>query len=173
MSTVVVLETLDLITNDKPLPIWVEKAKPSDIYQIQKPSRVQPIVPFRTPKGIKWRDISIYFTSEEVVQIRAGNASEGRDFIQMGFADKRKRIKERTPDWSWKTLREFAKHQKEISLYDKDVDIRIKRNLKSYVHVIRKRLQYLFKINEDPFDPYNRKTRSWKARFTVLDTTQE
>ena len=97
LSTVVVLETLDLITNEKPLPIWVEKAKPSDIYQKQKPSRVQTIVHFKTPEGINWRDISIYFMSEEAVQIRAGNASEGRGKMYQAAEGKvhpeRKKIK--------------------------------------------------------------------------------
>ncbi len=158
-STVLVLNTINFITNHKALLEQVKEA------------RIQPIVSFEIPKGISWHDISICFVSEEVVQIRAGHNSEGRDFIQMGFADRRRRLKERTPDWSWMALKEFAKHQGEISLNDNDINLRIKRNLKSYVHVISIRLKELFKINEDPFYLYNRKTRSWKAKFAVIDST--
>lgn len=172
-ATVVVLETIDLITDSKPLPVWAEKAGLSVIYPRQKSFRIQPIVPFKTPEGINWKEISIIFVSEEVVQIRAGNNSEGRDFILMGFADRRRRLKEHTPDWSWMALKEFAKHQGEISLNDNDINLRIKRNLKSYVHVISIRLKKLFKMNENPFDPYNRKKRSWKTKFIVKDSIQE
>lgn len=169
LSTVVVLETLDLLTNDKPLPIWVEKAKLSDIHNKQKSLRLQPIIHFKTPEGINWHDVSIRFVSEESVQIRAGSASEGRDFIGMGFEYRQKG----EPDLCWKALKEFAKHQGEISLNDEDVNFRIKKNLKYYVYVIRQRLKELFKISGDPFEKYNRKTRAWKAKFAVMDTTQE
>lgn len=169
LSTVIALETLDLITDDRPLPIWFERIEPFDTYQKQKHSRIQPVVSFKTPKGINWHDVSIRFISEESVQIRAGSASEGRDFVGMGFEHRRTG----EPDLCWRALKEFARHQGEISLNDEDVNLRIKKNLKYYVYAIRNRLIELFKISGDPFEKYNRKTRAWKAKFAVIDIPQE
>lgn len=172
-TTVLTLETLDLISNDKPLPIWAEKTKILETYPIQKPSRIQPAVSFKIPEGINWHYVTIRFLSDEGVHIKAGSAFAGFDFIGMGFVDRRRRLKERRPDWSWKTLKEIANHQGEISINDADIDPTIKKNLKSYIHVIRERLKKFFGIEEDPFEPYCRRTKSWKAKFTIIDESQE
>lgn len=168
LSTVIVLETLDLITSDKPLPLWAEKTKPLDSIQKQKSPRVQPVPPFKTPKGINWYDVSIRFISEEVVQLRAGSASEGRDFKKMGFEFR----ESEKPDLGWRALIELGKHQGIIS-WDDDIDGRIKRNLKYYIHLIRKRLKYVFKLKEDPFKAYNRRTKTWETQFSIKYDIQE
>lgn len=175
LSTVIVLETLDLITDDEPLPIWAEEAKPIDISKKQVSSRVQPTVPFNITEAINWHDVTIRFLSEEAVHIRAGSVSGGFDFIQMGFADRRFRLKERRPDWCWKTLKEIARQQGEVSssLLDESLHPRIKKNLKSYIHVINIRLREFFNMSENPFYLYDKKTKSWKTKFTVIDETQE
>lgn len=168
LSTVVVLETLDFITSDQPLPLWAEKTKPLDGIQKQKSPRVQPVPPFKTPKGINWYDVSIRFISEEVVQLRAGSASEGRDFKKMGFEFR----ESGKPDLGWRALIELGKHQGIIS-WDDDIDGRIKRNLKYYIHLFRKRLKYVFELKEDPFKAYNRRTKTWETKFSIKYDIQE
>jgi len=163
LATVVVLETLDLIKNDEPLPIWTKESRQYLIYQEKKLTRIQPIVLFKVPHGINWHDVSIRFTSDMVVQIRAGDASEGRDFIGMGFENRRNH----EPDLGWTALIELGNHQGIISYKDDDIDLRIKRNLKYYVHLVRIRLTKLFNIHEDPFKPYNVKTKSWETKFII------
>ena len=163
LSTVLVLETIDIVTSNRVLPIWAEKLtihKP--ITQDIKYTRIKTIVPFQTPKGINWHDVSIRFVSEEAVQIRAGSVSEGRDFKVMGFEFRDLN----RPDLIWEALKEFGKHQGEISFYDNDIDPQIKRNLKYNVHAIKERLEALFGI-KNPFYSYNRKKKLYKTKFNI------
>lgn len=170
LSTVLVLETIDLVTNNKPLALWAEKSKIIKGARKKKPSRVQTIRKFPTPSGITWEDISIRFTSSQVVQLRAGEVREGRNFIDMGFEDQRSH----NPDWSWETLIEFGKNQGEISvdLRQNKIHPRILRNIKYYVMTIRQRLKELFNIKSDPFFPYNRKTKTYKLKCSVSVTEE-
>lgn len=163
LSTVLVLETIDLVTNSKVSPIWAEKlimSKPA--IKERKYSRVKTIVPFKIPEGINWNDITIRFVSEEVVQIRAGSASEGRDFKSMGFEYRDLN----RPDLVWEALKEFGKHQGDISFKDEDIEPKIRLNLKYNVHVMKKRLEALFGIN-NPFYPYDRKKKLYKTKFNI------
>lgn len=170
LSTVVALETLDLITDDKPLPLWTTKLISRK--ECKKGTRIQSVVPFKTPVEISWDQIAITFTHEEVVQISVGDQNEARDFQQMGFCDRRGRAKKRVPDWIWKTLLEIAKHGGEISLND-DIHPRIEKNLKANIHVISARMKEIFKLDKSPFFRYKRKTKSWKSKFSIKDAIQE
>jgi len=164
LSTVLVLETIDIVTNNKVLPLWTEKLKiPKPIIQDRNHTRIKTIVPFKTPEGINWHDITIRFVSEEVVQIRAGSASEGRDFKTMGFEFRDLN----RPDLVWEALKEFGKHQGEISLNDMDVDNKIRLNLKYYVYVLKIRLKELFGIENAPYYTYDRKKKSYKTKFNI------
>ena len=168
LSTVVVLETLDLITNDKPLPIWALEAEPEDISRLHKHPRIQIDKPLSVPGGINWSDISIWFISPEEVEVRAGIPLGVKNFIRMGFRDGRiKKPDLYKPDLSWDVLRNFAKLNGEISWKDKGVEEKVRNSLKSCVKVIRKRLQFLFGIQSDPFHPYDRGERSYRTRFKI------
>jgi len=164
LSTVFVLETIDIITNNKVLPIWAEGSTISEpVIQKRKYSRIKPIHPFKTPAGVNWHDITIRFISEEVVQIRAGSASEGRDFKQMGFEFRDLK----RPDILWEALKEFGKHQGEISFYDGNLNSKIKKNLKYNVYALKIRLRVLFGIKNNPFYPFDRKKGSYRTKFNI------
>ena len=169
LSTVLVLETLDLINEDTHNPIWAtrKKRKPHKEY-----TRIQHVSGFKTPQGTSWEEVKIEFLTEQTVRISVGDYAEGMDFQDMGFCDRRKRPKEKTPDIIWETLFEFAKHQGELSYHD-EIRPKIARNLKANVHVISKRLQDFFGISGSPFKQFNRKTKSWTTKFTIIDAIQD
>ncbi len=161
LSTVVVLETIDLISNDKPLPIWAEKTRLAPTKE--RISRIKSVPVLNVPEGITWTDISINFISKDDVEIRAGKPLGVKNFIILGFKDERTS----NPDLSWNALRTFAKGQGEISWKDQGYDQKVHDSLKSCVKVIRKRFKQLFNINDDPFEPYYR-TKSYKTKFHIF-----
>ena len=163
LSTVVALETLDLITNDKPLPIWAEESKQHVISPEKKLIRIQTDKSLPVPKGITWSDVSICFISPESVEIRAGKPLGVKNFIEMGFKDRRSG----KPDLIWQTLKIFARFNGEISWKDKGVDTRFHKNLKSYIKDIRRRLKFLFNIDNDPFNTYDRKSKTYSLKFSI------
>lgn len=154
--TVFVLETLDLITNDKPLPIWAKNVAPT------QPSLkgAQSIGHLLTvPEGIKWGDVSIIFISEEAVEIRARVPLGVKNFIELGFKDNRGANK---PDRKWELLKDLGRYCGSISWKDKSASSKLKPHIKT----LRKRLRALFKIDDDPFFPY-RRTRGYKTKFSI------
>jgi len=163
LSTVLVLETIDLITDDKPLPIWVEKLEKDDNSKERKSARIQIHKSLNIPEGITWSDIFIYFISPDSVEIRAGKPLGVKNFIEMGFKDRRS-VK---PDLIWETLKTFAKYNGEISWSDRGIAPRINKNLKSYIKDVRKRLKFLFGIEDDPFYPYDRKAKAYRLKSSI------
>jgi hypothetical protein len=153
--TVFVLETLDLIANDKPLPIWATNTAPT------RPSlkAFQGLGPLLSvPEGMKWGDVSITFISEEAVEIRAKRPLGVKNFIELGFKDRRGS----KPDTKWVILKALARSQGSISWKDKTASP----TWKPHIKALRKRLRDIFKIDDDPFFPY-RRTSSYKAKFTI------
>lgn len=161
--TVIVLEILDFVTDDKPLPSWAEEKKEDDVLKKPTLSRIQIVRPLPVLEGINWFDVSIQFLSEENVEIRAGKPLGVKNFIELGFKDNRTG----KPDLAWHALRHFALTQGEISWLDKDVSERTKVNLKSSLKVLRQRLRFLFSIEDDPFKPYDRKGKAYRAKFRI------
>ncbi|MFX0205461.1 MAG: hypothetical protein ACFFDT_05700 [Candidatus Hodarchaeota archaeon] len=161
LATVIVLETIDLITNNKPLPLWTMKAIP-EISLEKKQTRLQPIKPFPTPPGTSWYDVSIRFLSNETAELIAKGEREGKNFAEMGFMDKRSE----KPDILWFTLIFLAKNRGEISWESQGLPLKVNRNLKSYIKDIRKRLIHLFEINDDPFESY-RKVKAYRTKFKI------
>lgn len=160
-STVVALETIDFITDDKPLPIWAEKVRPSKIPQ--KHPRIQIDEPLPVPEGINWQDVTIEFISEDSVEIRATIPLGVKNFIVLGF----KKGKTNKPDLAWYALIAFALGRCEISWGDRMIDEETRERLKSCLKVIRPRLSFLFKIEDKPFEPYDRKENAYRAKFNI------
>lgn len=167
LSTVIALETLDFITNDKPLPIWALEAEPEDISRLHKHPRIQIDKPLSAPEGINWSDVSIWFISPEEVEVRAGIPLGVFNFIRMGFKDGRiKKPDLYKPDLSWVALMFFAKLNEEISWKDKGVEEKVRNSLKSCVKVIRERLKFLFGIKSNPIH-YDRRKKAYKTEFKI------
>lgn len=124
--------------------------------------RKKPIIPFPTPKGIKWGDVSIRFINNEEVQIRAGNIMQVRSYIDMDFEFRQKE----QPDIIWETLREFAKFKEEISWKDKAIQKREIEKHKKRISTLRARLKSFFGLEKDPFFPYY-ESKSYRTRFNI------
>lgn len=160
LSTIVALETLDLITNDKPLPMWIKKRELKDIFQLQKHPRIQVNRPLPVPEEISWVDVSICFISHDEVEVRAGGTPLGvKSYADMGFKDRRTADE---PDQLWATLKMFAKNNGEISWNDQSASLIIR----SYIKDIRKRLKFLFNIKDDPFEQY-KKVKAYRLKFKI------
>jgi len=153
--TVLVMETLDLITNDKPLPRWVENVtfKQSLLKEIHIFSSSLAI-----PEGIKWENVSITFISNESVEIRAGLPLGVMNFIELGFKDRRTD----KPDYKWEILKVLARNSGLISWKEKSASSKWKPHIK----ILRKRLRALFKIDDDPFFPY-RRSAGYQTKFSI------
>lgn len=135
-----------------------EKIRPQE----PKPLRITPIIPFPTPKGTSWYDVSIRFLSNETAELKAGSKSEGKNFAEMGFMDNRNK----RPNKLWKVLMLFGSHNGEISWETLGLPLDINKNLKKHVHRLRHRLKQLFQIDDDPFEKY-RKVKAYKSKFKI------
>ena len=120
------------------------------------------IMPFPSPTGTTWHDVSIHFLSSETAEIKAREIREGRNFAEMGFMDNRSK----SPDKLWKVLILFGQHNGEISWETLDLPIAIQNNLKKHIHRLRYRLKQLFQIDDDPFEKY-RKVKAYKSKFKI------
>ncbi len=166
LATVLVLETIDLVLNEKPPPIWAQTIK-SNKREIELSPRVQPVVKFPIPESSTWNDVTIRFLSNETVQITVGEISEGRNFAELGFVDRRNGY----PDQLWNVLKLLAFTNGDISWETRGLPIKLHNNLKAYIKDIRKRLKNLFQMEDDPFESY-RKHKSYKTKFKITVSSQ-
>lgn len=136
--------------------------------QEPKPLRITPIIPFPTPKGTSWFDVSIRFLSNETAELRAGSKSEGKNFAEMGFMDNRTK----SPGKLWKVLILFGQRNGEISWETLGLPHDIQKNFKKHIQRLRYRLKQLFQIEDDPFEEY-RRVKAYKTKFKIelLDKT--
>jgi len=186
--TVFVLETLDLITNDKPLPIWAPES-------IERPMKIaeKRIPPLSIPEGSKWGDISISFTGdlEESISIMAAGKPIGVwNFIELGFDDRRthgKTQQKPRPNDQWELLVKFAKRQGVISssqeigkiswdgkwrdsevLPDKAAEyLPTLPKDKPHIKALRRKLKSIFRIADDPFYSYKKRPSGYKTKFSI------
>lgn len=138
------------------------------VHEEEKKARIQAISPFPAPSGASWGDITIRFLSREAAELIAGKIREGRDFREMGFMDRRTH----GPDRLWFTLLYFGKHRGEISWETVGITLPMQKNLKSYIKDIRKRLKFLFQLEDDPFKNYRRE-RAYVTKFRIELLSEE
>jgi hypothetical protein len=155
-TTVIVLETIDLIKKIEPLPIWSVTTKGRVLWKDKEPQ----ISPFSIPEDSSWNDVSIRFLKRsEDIEVKVGKNPNGVwNFAALGFAKK----KAKGPDIRWGLLRVLAGAGGEISWAKKGRSI-----YKKNISLLRIKLKELFETEDDPFCPYQ-KCRSYKARFTIL-----
>jgi hypothetical protein len=116
------------------------------------------------PKDLTWKEVSIVFTSDEAVKIKARGIARKVTYLEMDFKDGRKGDR---PDSRWGFLLRLAQHG-ELRLDNSDIDQKTKDGAKTAVKDIRKRLKEFFGIDDDPFHKY-RKVKAYKPRFTLRD----
>lgn len=121
------------------------------------------IRPFPTPDGSTWPNVMIRFTSDFQVQLTVSNRTEVRNYIEMGFEDRRAKRSPK-PDQNWETLREFARSNGVITSTKDAADWP---KLEKAVEKIKKRLRSVFGLSDPPI-MYDRPTKSYRTAFEVL-----
>lgn len=166
LSTVIVLETIDLITNNEPLPSWVPKEKPIS-YPEEKKVLIHVDSPFPIPQGASWGDVYFRFIDNEEVQIQVLDKSYGvKKFVALNFRDGRKR-KEDIPNKLWsKTLLALARTKGDLPMSDNVLPEKDRVNLRKNISRLQDKLKELFGILENPIHPY-KKYNSYRTKFNI------
>ncbi len=128
---------------------------------LSKPSSKEPLVKFPTPPGTRWEDVRIGIVSNDSIKITAKEVHKRFTYAEIGFKDGRKGD---LPDKQWDVLKDFAEANGEISWGSKWTRPRLQKRIQT----IRKRLQAIMDINDDPFYPYQT-TKSYKTKFKIED----
>jgi hypothetical protein len=136
--------------------VFLESALPPLLKVVPKgPTRA-----FPTPTGTTWEQVSLTVDDLHVV-VRVGNNTQQFGFAEAGFANKRKKG---SPDELWTLLRLIASYG---GIFGTGDDITTKPGkLKQKVSTLRKRLQALLAIDNDPFHP-NTTGQPYRTRFTI------
>lgn len=119
--------------------------------------------PFPTPNGTTWADVTIRFTSDLQSQISARDHTEVRNYVEMGFEDRRGR-RQTKPDRNWETLRNFSTANGVIAS-TKDAEDWPK--LEKAVQTVNKRLRSLFGLPDPPII-YDRTAKAYRTGFKIL-----
>ena len=123
------------------------------------------ITKFPQIEGLTWEEVKLEFVSNDSLRIKARNITKRYTYAELGFKDNRKGD---LPDSKWEILKEgFARFAGELS-WETPIDPRWKKNLKSTVKELRKRLKSIMSIDDDPFYPY-RKIKAYRTRFKIKD----
>ncbi|MFW6173289.1 MAG: hypothetical protein ACOC5T_06040 [Elusimicrobiota bacterium] len=164
VSTAFVLESLDYLTNDAPLPIWAPGTK----IKTQEKTEEKPYVrKIPVSKDTTWDEISIHFTSQTEVEIKVRDASQKRNYMNMGFFDQRKKDRETEDsfDFQWGLLRIFAQEKDNIykigSFSEKQ-----RTNLRKKIQRLNKTLMDFFaKKDKRPIDTI--KAYTYQTKFGI------
>jgi len=119
---------------------------------------------FPSPADLCWKKVIISFVSIDSVRVSAMGQSKTYMFSDLGFADKRKGDR---PDTRWEILRELAKNGGRLA-WDTDLEAKVRNCLQTAIKDIRKRLNALTGLQEDPFYGY-RARKAYEAKFTIRD----
>jgi len=154
-TTVIVLETLDLICDLAPLPIWSTKEVPpgEKVSEDLKHAFSLPV-----PPGTEWNQVIVECLTEEYVYITVGDKKLGaQNYTVLGFRDE----KTKGGNKLWELLLNFGKYNGTIS-YE---NIALKVSVKD-VSRLRKELKRLFPIDGDPL-PYSEADKAYIAKFKI------
>lgn len=162
LSTVIVLETIDLITEHRPLPNWI----PTEMVEEEKsirPPRVQDVDPLEVPLGTTWKEVTIRIRSLYTARlVFPGEVIDNIDFRRMGFKDH----KTKGPDKLWRILVCFAKNNGEISRKTEGIPVKKYEDLITDTKDMGNRLKHLFQIDVRPFQKH-RKDDAYKSKFDI------
>ncbi|HLY59993.1 MAG TPA: hypothetical protein VKV95_04435 [Terriglobia bacterium] len=121
------------------------------------------IRPFPTPDGNKWPNVLIRFTSDFQVQVTVSDKTEVRNYVEMGFEDRRAKSNSK-PDRNWEILREFATNNGVIASTKEAADWP---KLEKAVQTLNKRLKELFTLSERPII-YDKQGKAYRTRLTLI-----
>lgn len=128
----------------------------------KKKPRVHKVIPFTTPPGTSWQDITIHFFSNKAVWLIAGEKKEGKEFPEVGLSH----FTSNKPTILCLTLVSFGKY-KEISWNTPGIHPKVNKNLKTHIYRLNKLLMEIFQIEkEKPFE-YCFRTKTYSPIFKI------
>jgi hypothetical protein len=150
-------------------------------YQIFLDKVFKKVVPFlkvekkevgeATAKNTKWEDITIRFLNDYDVEIKNGKKSFKADYEQMGFADKRKDIKQETEaKKSWKLLQAFSMSNNIFPL--STLTIQERDRCKKQKQELSKLLKQYFGIADDPIS-YDETKKEYRLKIKLIPEKEE
>jgi hypothetical protein len=104
-------------------------------------------------EGLRWEEVRITFVSNYAVRITARGQNLRMNYVDMGFADRRKTD---LPDSRWVILREMACNGGSINWESRWVLPKDRNKVSSAISEISRRLVDILKISERPFEPYKK-----------------
>src|SRR5262249_16951281 len=104
-----------------------------------------------------WADIKIIFLGDQRVEIVIHDEHYNLGYAEFGFEDRRSQ----KPNSQWLTLREIAKAGGTIYAHGNQ-----RKKLEKPIQKIRAMLKKIFRLPDDPFDPYDR-TLGYRSRFRI------
>lgn len=118
---------------------------------------------FPSPPGLEWKDVSIELVSRDSIKIRVPGRTKKYLFSDIGFTDGRTGV---TSDMLWNTLILFAKYKGRIDCATIKSDYKTFMRMKPFVKTLRKRLNAILSLTEDPFKPY-REVKGYETKFEI------
>jgi hypothetical protein len=129
----------------------------------KKPRELNVTARFPSPSGLCWEAVTIRFVSDDAVKISAKGVSETYMFSEMGFRDGRKGDR---PNTRWSILKKLAEQGGRFD-WDSNLTLKERNCLQAAIKDIRKRLQALIGLTDDPFHDYRSK-KGYEAKFTIV-----
>ncbi len=121
---------------------------------------------FPSPLDLSWQEVVITFVSTGAINIKARGHVHRFHYAEIGFKDGRTANE---PNQSWTFLKVFAKYSGEFpKSQDTNEPIKIAKQIKPAVKKLRKRLNAIMGLSEDPFHPYY-KNKNYVTKFTISD----
>lgn len=122
----------------------------------------RPIARFPTVEGLRWDEVTMVFVSNDSVRVSARDVTKTYTFAEAGFKDGRKGDR---PDTRWAFLQRLAKHGGNLD-WNANWDRKVRGRLKAAISNLRKRLQDLMGIEDDPFHRC-REMKAYRTKFQL------
>ena len=134
--------------------------------------RLNSIKLFFDVEGLEWKDISLKLVSNSELLIKLKDEKAKRfNYSELGLNDKRKGD---MPNRIWGIIQVFAKYKGQIH-YDElrfkshsELDGKNRKYIEKSVSELRIFLKNLTGINDDPFNPFNKKI-GYQTKFRIRD----
>ena len=121
---------------------------------------------FPSPPGLTWEKVTITFVSNDSARVSACGTCKTYTFSDLGFSDRRKGDR---PNTRWSILKKLAEHGGRLE-WNTNLTREEKNRLQTAIKDIRKRLQALTGLTDDPFHRYREK-KAYETRFTILGSS--
>ncbi len=114
---------------------------------------------FETPPRSKWTDVSIRFVDGHTVFVDVAGTTGRYSYTEMGMANRR----ESKPSKQWEFLEKIADNHGHIDFHIGHPD-----KNPSWKFELSSDLRAFFRIDDDPFWPYDPVNHYWEAKFRLI-----